>query len=292
MKTVMKNVFWIASTITYASLLVLYIPFVCKDNCYLSFTRFEQVIGHWCGLRVFLYGDDFDPNGNTLILCNHKSMYDILTTFYISGYFNRVIGFCLKKQVSYVPGIGWWCTLMKFPTLNRNKNDLKILENDTTPFTVIIYPEGTRFNVEKYSENYLYAKQNDYPISKYATLPKSRGSFALSINKKALYQMTLVYMDEHQRIMKGEITTFPTRVYVHIKKHDNIPTSEHEYKTWLHTAFADIDNIYDEFNPANAIEMVPRYKPVDYVIYIVYSLLFIAFGYWILHYTVPLLARI
>jgi 1-acyl-sn-glycerol-3-phosphate acyltransferase len=206
-------------------------------------------------------------------------MYDILVAFYISGYFNRVIGFCLKKQIAYVPGIGWWCTYMKFPLLNRNKDDLKILETDNTPFPVIIYPEGTRFNVDKYSENYKYAKQNDYPISNYAMLPKSRGSFAISMNKKTIYQMTLVYMDEHQRIMKGEINTFPARVYVHVKRHENIPTNETEYKTWLHTQFANIDSIYDNFNPVNAIKMVPRYNPVDYIIYAGYGLLHLFVGY-------------
>ena len=150
-----------------------------------------------------MYGDDFDPSSKSTILCNHKTMYDIRSAFYISGYFDKVIGFCLKKQVSYIPGIGRWCTYLNFPILNRNKDDVKILEVDSTPFPVIIYPEGTRFSDDGYRKSYQFAKQNDYPISKYAMLPKTRGSFALSGNKRTIYQMTLVYMDEHQRIMKA-----------------------------------------------------------------------------------------
>jgi lysophosphatidic acid acyltransferase/lysophosphatidylinositol acyltransferase len=200
-------------------------------------------------------------------------MYDVLVMFYMYGYFNQVIGFCLKKQIAYVPGIGWWCTRMKFPTLNRNISDLKTLESVESTFPIVIYPEGTRYSDQKYKESYQFAKQNDYPISKYAQLPKYKGAFALS--KDIVYHMTLVYVDKNQRIITGEIKEFPHRVYIHVKKHTNVPREESEYKKWIQNQFANIDDIYDNFNPTNAIEMVPNMGLLDYVLYSTYCVVLV-----------------
>ena len=244
-----------------------FIPFY-KKVLYTSNCKFNQIIGRLLGCRVFIYGDEFNPNEKSTIISNHKVMYDILAIIYVSGYFNQVIGFCLKKQIAYVPGIGWWCTRMKFPTLNRNISDLKTLESTETSFPIVIYPEGTRYSDQKYKESYQFAKQNDYPISKYAQLPKYKGAFALS--KDIVYHMTLVYVDKNQRIITGEIKEFPHRVYIHVKKHTNVPREESEYKKWIQNQFASIDNIYDNFNPTNEIEMVPNMGLLDYVLYSAY----------------------
>jgi 1-acyl-sn-glycerol-3-phosphate acyltransferase len=247
---------------------------------YLSYARINQFIGLMCGCRVFLYGDEFNPNEKSVILCNHKAIYDILSIFYVSGHFNRVVGFCLKKQVSQLPGPGWWCTRMKFPTLNRDISDLHILAQDTTPFPNVIYPEGTRYTNKKYRESCDFAKKNDYPISKYAQLPKYKGAFTLT--KNIVYQMTLVYLDKHQRIITGEIREFPSRVYIHVKKHVNVPKDEAEYKTWLQKEFAKIDDIYENFKPNNAIEMLPNYQTFDYFMYAGYALVQLALLYQLL----------
>lgn len=273
----LKDFIWIYNSIIY-SLLYYFIPFG-YNAVYLSNINMNHFICRLCGFRVFLYGDEFNPNESSTILCNHKAMYDILATFYISGYFNQVVGFCLKKQVAYIPGVGWWCKRMKFPVLNRNKDDLKTLETSNMRFPVVIYPEGTRYSDKKYKESYQFAKQNDYPISKYAQLPKSKGSFILS--KDIVYHMTLVYLDKENRIITGEIKEFPHCVYIHIKKHTSVPRDENDYKKWIQEQFASIDDIYDNFNPFNAIEMKPTFQTVDWFLYAGYISLHIAFGYWL-----------
>jgi 1-acyl-sn-glycerol-3-phosphate acyltransferase len=255
------------------------IPFYDEVLC-ISSIKFISFIGRLLGSRVFIYGDEFNPNEKATVLSNHKSMYDIFAIFYVSGYFNKIIGICSKKQVAYVPGIGWWCTRMKFPMLNRNISDLKILEADKTPFPIVICPEGTRYSEQKYKESYQFAKQNDYPISKYAQVPKYKGAFALS--NDIVYHMTLVYMDNHQRIITGEIKELPRRIYIHVKKHTNVPRDESEYKKWIQNQFASIDDIYDNFNPTNSVEMTPNFQPLDYVLYTIYVGLHAALGYWLL----------
>jgi hypothetical protein len=273
----LKNLIWIYNTSLYAILSTI-ISFN-DEYFYLSFTRFAQYIGYLFDVRVFLYGDEFNPIEKSTIISNHKTMYDIFAVFYVSGYFNRVIGFCLKKQVAYIPGIGWWCTRMKFPTLNRNISDLKTLETIARPFPIVIYPEGTRYSEEKYKESYQFAKQNDYPISKYAQLPKYKGAFALSSD--VVYHMTLVYVDKNQRIITGEIREFPHRIYIHMKKHTNVPREESEYKKWIQNQFASIDDVYDNFNPINTTEMTPNFQPLDYILYTAYIGFHVALAYWL-----------
>jgi 1-acyl-sn-glycerol-3-phosphate acyltransferase len=210
-----------------------------------------------------MIGDEFYPDENSTILSNHKSIYDIFAIFYICGHFDRIIGFCLKKSVSYVPGCGKWCTHLNFPTLSRDVSDIAKLESYKKEFPIVIYPEGTRFTQENHNKSYKFAKQNDFPISKYAALPKYAGSFALS--KGIVYHFTLIYLNKQQQIMRGEINEAPSRIYIHVKKHIDYPTTPNEYKRWLQEQFVNIDEIYDNFSlTTNALEMVPSFKRRDY----------------------------
>ena len=88
----------------------------------------------------------------------------------------------LKKQVSYVPGIGWWCKIMHFPILTRNKTDINLLKNHKTHNSILIYPEATRFTKKKYLEATQFAKKNSIKHSKYSLIPKSTGVFNLIQN--------------------------------------------------------------------------------------------------------------
>ncbi len=272
------GVFFLCNVCCYP-LLTYFFPFNHND-VFLSNMGLVSFIARLSDFRVFLYGDDFNPSEKSVIMSNHRSMYDIATMFQVSSHFNRVIGFCLKKQVAYIPGIGWWCTRMKFPTLNRNIADLKTLKCDTTPFPLVIYPEGTRFTEEKYQESLQFAKKNDYPISKYAQLPKYKGTFALS--GEIAYHITLIYLDKHKRIIAGKIRGFPHDVYVHVKKHTNVPRDEAEYKKWIQNQFLATDDIYDNFNPTNAIEMTPKFEPIHCLFYAMYIGLHIIFARWLL----------
>jgi 1-acyl-sn-glycerol-3-phosphate acyltransferase len=248
---------------------------------YIMVTRIMGYIARICGLRVFIYGDKFDSYEDALIISNHKTMFDIVSIFYIVGHFNNTIGFCLKKQINIIPGIGWWCKRMKFPALERNENDLKLLSQVTRDYQIVIYPEGTRYTNKNYRNSLDYALKSGFPISKYACVPRHRGSFALS--KNIIYQMTFVYLDKHQRIITSEVTEFPSRIYIHVKRHTNIPKTEPEYKLWLQNQFKKIDDIYDIFEPNNAIEMVPNFKRNDYIVIGLYVMIHIGIGYFIIN---------
>ena len=145
-----------------------------------------------------------------------------------------------------------------------NEKRCKTLENITTLYPIVIFPEGTRYSTLNYHECLKFAKKNDYPISKYAQLPKSKGAFALT--KSVVYHFTMVYLDKYGKIITGEICEFPSKTYIHVKKHTDMPKTESEYKSWLHSQFAKIDDIYDNFQPTNTIEMTINVQSYDYII--------------------------
>jgi hypothetical protein len=169
---------------------------------------------------------------------------------------------------------------MKFPILNRNISDLKILEQYKPQFPNVIFPEGTRFTKGKYRDSCDFAENNGHKISKYAQLPKYKGAFALT--KDIVYQMTLVYLDKNHQIIKGEIREFPSVLYIHVKKHTDAPKDETEYKVWLQTQFSKIDDIYDNFQPNNITEMVPNYRKLDYLFYAIYVAVHVGLVYQVL----------
>lgn len=267
-----KTVIVCCCSMMYATFL--YIPFADNKQKYSSFCKFTQFINQLCGTTVYMYGDEFIPDDNGTIICNHKSIYDILAMFHVCGHFNCIIGFCLKKAILYVPGCGKWCTYLKFPIMSRIKTDIQMLEQYKKTFPIVIYPEGTRFTTSKHKSSYDYAKQHDFPISKYAALPKSAGCFALS--NGIVYKMTMIYINKNQQIMYKEVNDVPSRIYIHVKKYTDYPQTQPEYKHWLCEQFANIDDIYDNFAPNNVTKMQLNLQPHDYYIYIAYSVMIAA----------------
>ncbi len=53
----------------------------------------------------------------------------------------------MKKQIKYVPGMGWWTQIMNFPTLSRNQSDIQKLKNHNTKNSILIHP----FSIQKWT---------------------------------------------------------------------------------------------------------------------------------------------
>jgi 1-acyl-sn-glycerol-3-phosphate acyltransferase len=266
----LKIVAWIFISITF-SLLSLVSSF--DDNrFYLSFCLLSQSMWQMFGLRVYLFGDELILLDNMLIMSNHRSMFDILSIFYVSGHYGRVVQFCLKRMVACIPGVGWWCWRLGFPILNRNRGDIVRLADARTTLPILIYPEGSRYTTRKHAVSAIYAKQQCLPISNYALLPKCKGSFILSRSRSVVYQMTLVYLDSNGLLLSGECTQCPSCIYIHVKKHSYVPENEVGFSQWTLRQFADIDYLYDNWKiPLDATEMKPKYYALDYLLYTAFA---------------------
>ena len=261
MNKILKPILWIFLCLYYSIALIPPLLVIDKRDLYLSFCYFNYLISELFNTNIFIK-NDYQPK-KTIILHNHVSMYDILISFITQIYYNNVFEFCLKKQVSYVPGIGWWCKIMGFPILNRNKSDINILKNHKTQNSILIYPEGTRFTKNKYLEATRFALMNSIKHSKYSLIPKSTGAFNLikSGNVKYVTVSILVYFDENGKILNntGKVD-FPKNVMLYNKNYsiEEVPKTSDEFRKWLQNEFYKIDDIKNIKIPKKKIIVKPR----------------------------------
>ena len=102
-----------------------------KDKLYLSACYNGFLISRLFNVNIFIKNEL--KSNKAIIISNHVSMYDILISFIVQAYHNQVIEFCLKNIICIVPGIGWWCKIMNFLCLNRDKSDIKLIREHKTP---------------------------------------------------------------------------------------------------------------------------------------------------------------
>ena len=106
--------------------------------------------------------DKLEPNKWYLVLANHQTWVDILVMQKI--FFRKIpfLKFFLKKELFWVPvlGLAWWA--LDYPFLERSSSTLKDIETTKracekfrkVPVSIMNFVEGTRFTMEKHSEQH------------------------------------------------------------------------------------------------------------------------------------------
>jgi 1-acyl-sn-glycerol-3-phosphate acyltransferase len=106
--------------------------------------------------------DKLEPNRWYLVLANHQTWVDILVMQKI--FFRKIpfLKFFLKKELFWVPvlGLAWWA--LDYPFLERSSSTLKDIETTKracekfrkVPVSIMNFVEGTRFTMEKHSEQH------------------------------------------------------------------------------------------------------------------------------------------
>lgn len=127
---------------------------------------------------------ELDPGKSYLLVSNHQSWIDIILLFDV--FRGRVpwLRFFLKRELIYVPIIGFVCWAFDFPFMKRYPREViekhpELAREDLeatrracerfreTPVTIVNFIEGTRFTPEKHA-----AKRSPY---RYLLPPKSGG---------------------------------------------------------------------------------------------------------------------
>ena len=253
-----KNITFIASATFYSMWGLLSLPINKTRTQYLSFVDFIGIVLRILGETFYMepYPDEVLA-GKALIASNHTSMHDIATCFLLQSTHNMVVEQCLRKFVSKVPGIGWWCRIMGFPTLNRSSDDLNTLANHRTKEHMLIYPEGTRLTDKSYAAAAEFGKKRDIPISKFAAIPRTRGTFALRCVEGLTHFVvqTIVYVDKQGGVCNNRTTmSFPHDVWVLNTFHsiDTVPDTLEEFTPWLCEQFKQMDRIEHAERPPKA----------------------------------------
>jgi 1-acyl-sn-glycerol-3-phosphate acyltransferase len=97
-----------------------------------------------------------DPQRSYLLIGNHQSWIDILLVFDQFTRRTPPVCFFLKRELLWMPVIGWACWAMDFPFMRRSgmAGDLETTRRFCErfrdhPVTVVNFAEGTRFSEEK-----------------------------------------------------------------------------------------------------------------------------------------------
>jgi len=116
-------------------------------------------------------GASLDPQGQYLLLCNHTSWTDIMVLLQLFGARMPFPRFLAKREMLWIPLIGIAIWMLDFPLLRRSTagdspersaRDRAAVARGcrrlgSGAFTLVIFPEGTRFTPEKHA-----AQQSSY----------------------------------------------------------------------------------------------------------------------------------
>jgi len=153
---------------------------------------------------------------------------------------------------------------------------LNILTNYPSPVWILLFPEGTRFNKEKYAASCQFAEERGLPVLKRCLVPRTKGfTFTIANIDPSkvpwLYDVTLA-CDSSNPATAPTLTNVllgrPTIAHMFIRrfKVKDIPREEEEAAKWLKERFVETDQLLDTFHTSGKFpesesvpdEMFPR----------------------------------
>lgn len=111
------------------------------------------------GIQLHIHGAR-NTSDAPIVICNHQSWFDIpLVQEVITGN-GPIVKFLVKRELVWVPIIGWICLALNFPRVRRSNDadgrtaDFSIIQKATqnhavTQGALLIFPEGTRYSAAK-----------------------------------------------------------------------------------------------------------------------------------------------
>ncbi len=129
------------------------------------------------GIKIEVSGE-LPPHPAPILIANHQTWFDIPILQYVVTYQGPILKFLIKRQLVWVPVVGWICYALNFPRLNRGggeaarEQDYSAIQSVSNTLTkerggLLIFAEGTRFTGVKHA-----AQQSPY---KYLLNPRPGG---------------------------------------------------------------------------------------------------------------------
>lgn len=209
----------------------------CLDRIYHAAVRFHSFwITRVLGVDIIVHGDEpRDPAEQLIVLSNHRSWFDILVLHKLVTNRGPIVKFLIKKELIYVPVVGWLCLALNFPRLNRGKSDdgrardyqtvLDAAESlNNEPGALLNFAEGTRFTPAKHS-----AQGSEY---EHLLKPRSGGLRIMlgALPGARVLDCTLAYPDDRLgfwQCLGGDLRVIEVWL-------DSIPADEiGDVNTWL-----------------------------------------------------------
>ncbi len=160
--------FWLIPLLTVSLLKILLpIPLVtkfCQRVLEFIYRSAVLVDSFWMtrviGIRINIIGQ-LPDHPSPIVVSNHQSWFDIPIIQHTVTSQGPILKFLIKRQLVWVPIIGWICYALNFPRLNRGQGDnarqkdfaaIKSASDtlSTERGALLIFAEGTRFTAAKH----------------------------------------------------------------------------------------------------------------------------------------------
>lgn len=234
-----------------------------------------------------------------VVTMNHRYEIDWLMAWIIAERYNVIGGTKVygKESLRYVPTMGWSWVFVESIFLKRDwtKDKKRIHDGvkelvsfpDGYWFTLLLFPEGTRFTPEKHEASLEVSRKKGYPELKHHLLPRTKG-FAYSMQEmkgkvNAVYDCTIGFKGDQEPSLMNVLRGKKIIGHMRIRRHEisKMPDSEEELGVWLRDLFKEKDDLLENFNKTGKFDL-PAYHPPRK-----YTNLFIWLG-WLIVTGVPL----
>lgn len=225
---------------------------------------------------------ELHKKGWYMIMANHRSWVDVFVLMHLARRHMPMPRFFLKRQLLWIPIVGWGCWVLDMPFMRRYSKDtllkkphLKGRDIETTarscakfkhiPTTVVNFCEGTRFTREKHQ-----LKNSPY---RYLLPPKAGGTaFSLQImgsQFEAILDITIAYPGSDTRPVVWHLLSGQLRnVYVKVRTlpitddligdYANDDAFKQHFQQWLNQRWHEKDAIIEDLRDTMIAEHQQR----------------------------------
>ncbi|KTF87562.1 hypothetical protein cypCar_00025991 [Cyprinus carpio] len=241
-----------------------------KINCRLGYSISSQLVAlleWWSGTECTLYTDpeSYPLYGkeNAIVVLNHNFEIDFMTGWTFCERFG-VLGsskVLAKKELSYVPVIGWMWYFLEIVFCKRKWEEdrktvvqsLRNLQDYPENFWFLLHCEGTRFTEKKHKISMEVAEKKGLPKLKYHLLPRTKGFCVTAQNLRgkvtAVYDSTLNFRNNEMPTLLGVLNgkKYHADLYVRRIPLETIPEDESECAAWLHKLYQEKDEFQEHY---------------------------------------------
>ncbi|XP_043923963.1 1-acyl-sn-glycerol-3-phosphate acyltransferase delta isoform X2 [Protopterus annectens] len=241
-----------------------------RINCRLAYCISSQLVmllEWWSGTDCTLHTDpeSYKKFGkeNAIVVLNHNYEIDFLCGWTFCERFG-VLGsskVLAKKELAYVPLIGWMWYFLEIVFCNRKWEEdrrsvargLHNLRDYPENFWFLIHCEGTRFTEKKHQISMQVAEAKGLPKLKYHLLPRTKG-FTVTVQclrnvVAAVYDSTLNFRNNENPTLLGVLNgkKYHADLLVRRIPLEEIPEDENECGNWLHKLYQEKDAFQEEY---------------------------------------------
>jgi len=219
------------------------------------------------GQTIVISGEELPSDENVLVLSNHQQMPDIPAIMKFARTKDRLgdLKFFVKKQLKWVPGMGWGMQFLDCLFIDRDwtadretiRKTFSRLVDDKVPVYLVSFVEGTRLTLPKLAAAQDYARSHGLRPPVHTLVPRTKGFVAsvegLRSHIDAVYDLTIAYDDAVPSLWQY-LKRLVRRIHVHVRRFPvaDLPPSADDLRQWLLDRWHEKDDLLEHFYATGA----------------------------------------